>query len=202
MHARSYQHLRSGRSYLFSRDCLEVDLEVEGRPLTLFVNHFKSMLDKRDPANGRRNTRERRLLQARGVKEIVTERFGRRPGRRPFAILGDLNDYREDDEAGSSAIGELVDWEELEDVASRLPAEERWTHFFRKRSGPVRNSYHQLDYLLLSRSLARASSAAPELVRKGLPQRADRYTGARFPGVGLDAPAASDHCPVVIELEL
>ncbi len=53
VHARSYQHLRAGRVALFSRDCLEVDIDTPGAPLTLFVNHFKSMLDKRDPCKGR-----------------------------------------------------------------------------------------------------------------------------------------------------
>jgi hypothetical protein len=39
-------------------------------------------------------------------------------------------------------------------------------------------------------------------VRKGQPLRANRYTGERFPGIGLDRPKASDHCPVVMELDV
>src|SRR5207247_1018885 len=89
---RSNQHLRSGNSYLFSRDCLEVELEVGGSPLVLFVNHLKSMLDKHDSKNGRRNTRARRQLQAKTVREIVHARFGTQAGKQPFIVLGDLND--------------------------------------------------------------------------------------------------------------
>lgn len=199
---RSHQELRSGRSYIFSRDCLEVDLDIEGSPLTLFVNHFKSMLDKNDPPNGRRNTRARRELQARTVIELVRERFGDTPGDHPFIVLGDLNDYRETDANGKSGIAALVEWSDVENVVDRLPEEERWTHYFRERAAPQPGSYHQLDYLLLSRSLAQRSQGPPTIIRKGLAKRADRYTGPRFPGVGLDKPVASDHCPLAIDIEL
>jgi len=39
-------------------------------------------------------------------------------------------------------------------------------------------------------------------MRKGQPLRATRYTGERVPGIGLDRLKASDHCPVVIELDV
>jgi endonuclease/exonuclease/phosphatase family metal-dependent hydrolase len=202
VHVRSYQQLRSGRSYVFSRDCLEVDVSVNGKTLTLFVNHLKSMLDQHDPKNGRRNTRARRELQARTVKEIVTDRFGARASRKPWIVLGDFNDYLETDEAGGSGIAELVEWNAVENVVDRLPQEERWTHYFRTKSAPQPGSYHQLDYLLPSRALAQNSSAAPTIIRNGLARRADRYQGRRFPGVGVDSPVASDHCPVVWSLTL
>ncbi|OPY03021.1 MAG: hypothetical protein A4E60_00586 [Syntrophorhabdus sp. PtaB.Bin047] len=52
-------------SYLFSRDCLVVDIQLPGNnPITLFVNHLKSMLDKDDAGNGRRNTRHKREVQS------------------------------------------------------------------------------------------------------------------------------------------
>ncbi len=56
--------------------------------------------------------------------------------------------------------------------------------------------------MLLSKSLAETSTGKPEIMRKGTPLRAERYTGERFIGVGRDRPKASDHCPVVCELNL
>lgn len=202
LHVRTYQHLRDRNTYLFSRDCLEVDVQVGDRTLTLFVNHLKSMLDKRDPANGRRNTRDRRMLQARTVKRIVADRLGAQPGRKPFIVLGDLNDYLQTDAQGQTGIRGLVRWDQVENVVERLPQEERWTHYF-PGGGSLLEGYRQLDYLLLSRSLARANpTAVPEIVRQGLPTGATRYTGRRFPKVGKVWPKASDHCPVVIELDV
>lgn len=46
-----------------------------------------------------------------------------------------------------------------------------------------------------------ANPGIPEVIRNGQPLRATRYTGPRFPGVGQDNPKASDHCPVVFEIE-
>jgi len=173
-----------------SRDCLELDLPLpEEGVLTLFVNHFKSMLGGRD------ETRPKRERQARAVMEIITERFGPDAGEHPFAVLGDLNDYLEEDKQGTTGIAELVRWKQLENVVERLPEEERWTHFWARG-----RAYHQLDYLLLSRSLAEANPANPEIMRKGAPLRAERYQGERFVGVGRDNPKASDHCPVLIEI--
>jgi endonuclease/exonuclease/phosphatase family metal-dependent hydrolase len=201
VHFRSHQERRSGTSYVFSRDCLEVDVRVGARRLTLFVNHLKSMLDKDDPVNGRRRTRIRRLLQCEAVRQIVVDRFGVEAGSHPFVILGDLNDYLATDEQGETGIRRLVRWRQVEDVVARLPADDRWTHYF-PGEGPLLAGYKQLDYLLVSRSLAARSGSRPEIIRKGLPTGATRYTGPRFEGVGEVIPKASDHCPVVFELEL
>jgi len=51
---RSHQELKSGSQPLFSRDCLEADVLLNGSRLVLFVNHFKSMLDKKNPSQGGR----------------------------------------------------------------------------------------------------------------------------------------------------
>jgi len=191
---RSNQHLKTpgnARSELFSRDCLEVTIATpdDGR-LLLFVQHFKSMM------GGRKQTRERRVVQAQAVKRIVEERLGPSPGDHPFAILGDFNDYLEDGDGTTTAIDDLVGWDQVENVVTRRPADDQWTHYYKQGGG----EYRQLDYLLLSSSLAQASPAAPEIMRKGMPLRATKYTGPRFDKIGRDRPKASDHCPVVMDV--
>ncbi len=201
---RTHQELVADGEPIFSRDCLEVDVQVGSRTLTLFVNHLKSMLDQRDPANGRRNTRERRLLQAMTVRQLVEDRFGTSPGDQPFVVCGDLNDYLGAGDGTTDGVSELVTWDQVENVVDRLPADDRWTHFHETKKSPETRSeaYRQLDYLLLSRSLASATSAKPVVIRGGLCRNAARYAGTRLPGVGASRPAASDHCPVGVDLEL
>lgn len=204
VHLRSYQHLwdEADDAPLFTRDCLEADVEVPGHGrLTLFVNHFKSMQAPygRDEARGRELTRPKRERQAAAVRAIVEARFGPRPEEHPFVVLGDLNDYRETDAQGTSGLRALVEWDAVEDVLQRLPPGERWTHHWQgdARTGRAA-ARRQLDYLLVSRRLARASPALPYVERRGLPRRAvgDRV----FPGVGWDRPKASDHCPIAFDL--
>lgn len=189
VHVRSYQHLRQGSSQVFSRDCLEVDVEAEGRRLTLFVNHFKSML------GGRKQTRSRRLKQAETVRKIVTDRFGNEPGGSPWIVLGDLNDYPQPGEGTTTGLGDLLDWDQVENVIGRLPEAQRFTHFF-DGTGEIR----QLDYLFLSSALAQATNAQPVLIRKGLSTKAP-VEDERFPGVTAKI-AASDHCPFAIDVNL
>jgi endonuclease/exonuclease/phosphatase family metal-dependent hydrolase len=197
---RSHQHLRDGKSGLFSRDCLEVDVQANGKTLTLFVNHFKSMLDKNNPAQGRKTTRAKRAKQAAEVKKIVEARFGPTPGSAPWAVLGDLNDFLGPGQGTTSGITDLVTWSEVENVVDRLPLAERFTHFFAGApAGEPR--VRQLDYILLSSSLAGATGAAPVIERRGLTTKATEAPGPRFPGVTAQS-AASDHCPVGIDINL
>lgn len=175
-------------SLVFSRDCLDVEVLLpQGKRLTVLVNHFKSM--NRD----REETMATRQAQATRVVEILQERFGPDPGTGTWIVLGDLNDY-----LPSAGLEPLLEQPWLENMMQRLPAEERWTHYFARG-----DKYNQLDYVLVSRSLAQANpQAVPEIERRGLPQRAQRSRERRFGGVGHNHPKASDHCPVAIELEI
>jgi len=173
---------------IFSRDCLEVDVCLpHGITLTVFVNHFKSMAENRSA------TMEARRRQAARVVEILQERFGPDPGNATWVVLGDLNDY-----PPSHGLESLLHQPWLENVVNRLPPEERWTHYFEGH-----NAYNQLDYLLLSRALAIANPhAVPEIERRGMPWRATAIQEPRFSGVGYHNPKASDHCPLVIEIDI
>jgi len=201
VHARSWQHLRSGPNYVFDRDCLEVDIEGPLGRLTLYVNHFKSMrAPNRTRGSGRALTRRRRQQQAQAVRQIITERFGPDPSDAPFIVLGDFNDFVADDVQGRSAIRELVQWGAVENILDRLPEDERWTHFFAGSRYGLQPAYRQLDFLLPSAGLAARNPGLPEVERRGQPGRARRYQGERFEGIGDNRPKASDHCPILFEL--
>jgi endonuclease/exonuclease/phosphatase family metal-dependent hydrolase len=192
----------SADSYDFSRDCLECDIVVsKSKKLRLFINHLKSMLDRKDPCKGRLLTRNKRLCQAKKIKSIVSSKMNL--DKDDFVILGDLNDYLEDDAQGKSAIRGLVLWSEVENVVGRLPPDRQWTHYFKgnKKCG-TSESYKQLDYILVSKSLAEKNpDTKPDILRMGLTTNAKRYTGPRLPGVDAKH-SASDHCPVSISLNL
>ncbi len=206
VHARSWQHLwnHDTDAPRFDRDCLEVDVFERGvGTVTLYVNHFKSMrAPNRSRGPGRALTRARRQDQARTVQAIVKERFGDEPGDAPFVVCGDLNDHLEQTEEGQSGIKGLVEWDAVDNVVDRLPAEHRWTHFWpghRRRGLPP--AYRQLDYVLPSTRLARLNPGVPYIERRGLTERAKDYRGPRFEGVGRNNPKASDHCPIVWQID-
>jgi predicted extracellular nuclease len=196
---RTNQHLMdpvTKSTPLFSRDCLEVDVETGSGTLTLYVNHFKSMLDRdAGKKTGRETTHDKRERQVKAVMQIIRDRQGRTPGDGAFIVLGDFNDYLDDDDQGKSAIRDLVEWDQVEHVIGRRPPDDQWTHFYDDK-----NEYRELDYILLAKSLAEKTTGVPEIMRKGMPLSATRYTGERFVGIGEHQPIASDHCPVVIEV--
>lgn len=175
---------------IFSRDCLECHVQVGSKTLPVFVNHFKSMME------GRAATAPKRKAQTERVAEILKSRFGSNPGKQAWVVLGDFNDYPEPDGSPAPSLKPLVGQPWAVNVIERLPHAERWTHFWNKKK-----EYKQLDYILLSKSLADANpSALPQIERRGMPLRAGLPTVTRFPGVGKDDPKASDHCPVVMEI--
>ncbi len=155
--------------------------------LTVYNNHFKSMI------GGRSQTRRKRQMQVREVKRIIRRRFGTNARSSQFVVVGDFNDYL----GQGSAISSLANWREVENVVARLPEAERWTHYWARG-----NEYRQLDYILVSRSFSRQHSRPPTIWRYGLPWRATRYSGERYVGVGARQPKASDHCPVTFDLDL
>jgi len=186
---RSYRDERNAANTapLFSRDCLEAEFNLSGKSLTLYVNHFKSMI------GGRKETKPRREEQAKRVAQLINDRWGGSNFQGNFIVLGDLNDYPDT----NTSLGALLTHPGLVNVIERLPSDDRWTHFY---AGG--NEYRQLDYLFMSKSLATLNPDPPIILRKGLPFRAERYNGPRLPNVGDDNPKASDHAPFAMDINL
>ncbi len=205
---------------IFKRDCLELDLRIGGRPLTLYVVHFKSMGPGRDGLDGRSSTMPVRIAEAKAVRRIIEDRFGAgRTANKRFAICGDLNDYRERIivegdrrngyvfrrvEEGVSAVDVFTGDGFVENPVLRPAEDDRWTLYH--NMGPDDRYLCQLDYILLSPELARRNhSRVPEIIRAGQPYRTIFPPGQeveRYPRIGWDRPKASDHRPVVMTLDV
>ena len=212
-------------NYIFSRDCLEVRILVKkNTALTVFVNHFKSKLalGKTQEAKDQERTRadEKRTLQSGTVAKLVKERFaGRAFNTEYFAVLGDFNDS-----PSAKTLAALVKRSGLVDALARVPAQERWTHYWK-----AKNSVSQLDHLLLSPALAaKLRPNGVSLERRGIGYRAKSKTTTgqllpkqvRFEAMDDDPNpvpvdfqferfadvsgenAASDHCPVFCDFKL
>lgn len=205
---------------IFRRDCLEVDVRIGGQPLTLYGLHLKSMGSPRNGLDGREATMPLRIAEARAVRRIIEDRFGKdHAGAKNWAICGDLNDYAErvlitgDQWSGysfepvieaQSALHALTADGFCVNPVERRPALDRWTLYHTR--GPRERHLCQLDYILLSPALARANAkSVPDIIRNGQPYRTPIPPGQeaeRFPRTGWDRPKASDHCPVAMTLDL
>lgn len=180
---------------VFRRDCLELEFNLDGCSLTIFICHFKSMHGSRSL------TRPIRQQEALAVRRLIERKF-ERPEKANWLICGDFNDFLEKDGRpdGNHALGALVDDGFAIDalMASGLGAMERWTHHYAGE-----DSYAALDHFFLSPALAEKNARPDvEITRIGLPWRAERYTGMRLPGIAWSNPKASDHCPIRLELQL
>ena len=207
---------------LFSRDCLEVTIGLNpsgNRRLYLFINHLKSKFTSSGSPVEAERSDQRRHAQALAVTRIVNERFSEYLySRSRFVVLGDLND-----QPLSPWVAPLVEEAGLLNVVDLLPAEQRWTHWYKSR-----NRTSQLDFMLLSPVLAEAviqRGMLPAIERRGLGFDGYYASGSRRPlttrifrsendpdpmRINFDFPRfdfveqtgqqASDHCPVFLEL--
>lgn len=205
---------------VFRRDCLEIDFRIGGRPVTLYVVHFKSMGPGREGVEGREWTMPVRRAEAAAVRHIIEKRFGKgHTASKRFIIAGDMNDYRErvviegsirkqprftpvmEEESG---IEPLLAKGFSVNLVERRPPLDRWTLFHSR--GPQEQHLCQLDYILVSPALAEANpKAVPDIIRHGQPWRTPFPPGQeaeRYPRIGWDRPKSSDHCPVAVTLHL
>jgi len=204
---------------VFKRDCLEVDLKIGTKRLTVYVVHFKSMGGPRDGIDGRDYSMPVRLAEARAVRKIITDRFGAGGSGKRYVIAGDFNDYSErlvitgdrrngydftPTPAEAGAVEALTDGGFTENVVRRRHDLDRWTLYHTR--GPQERHLCQLDYLLASPALTRTSrDRLPDIIRAGQPWRTPFPPGQevdRYPRTGWDRPKASDHCPVAMSFDL
>ncbi|MGB3502257.1 MAG: endonuclease/exonuclease/phosphatase family protein [Mesorhizobium sp.] len=205
---------------IFRRDCLEIDVRIAGQPLTIYGVHFKSMGSPRNGMDGRQSTMPLRLAEAKAVRRIIEERFGKdHAGEKRWVICGDFNDYGERVLVGGDKWSGYTFTQHVEEESAlhvftrdgfalnaveRRPELDRWTLFHSR--GPQERHLCQLDYILLSPHLARTNAdSIPDIVRNGQPWRTPFPPGQEvehFPRIGWDRPKASDHCPVAITLDL
>jgi endonuclease/exonuclease/phosphatase family metal-dependent hydrolase len=171
---------------LFSRDCLEVDLNVGGKMLTFLVNHLKAQ-DGKDASNQRRKEQADRVLQL--VQRAKTR------GSHPI-VLGDLNaDVNSKSAAGKKAgatLSALAGATEIVDTFDGMA--DKWTHYYESDSEVSR-----LDYILVDKELSFKNQS---ITREGLSKKCKQYSGPRFPTVSYQHTEASDHCPISVEITL
>ncbi len=184
----------SGSARAFRRDCLEIDVVKDGRALTLFICHFKSMY------GGREKTQPIRLAEARAVRALIEQRFPA-PEKAEWLILGDFNDYTEIDgkPVTENGLHPLTDDGFSVDLAMLRVADpmQRWSHYY-----PREKTYSALDHIFLSPRLAKDNTASEaRFIRAGAAWRCERHKGYRLPGVGWARPKASDHCPLVATIQ-
>ncbi len=175
------------KNALFSRDCLELDLEVNGRVVTFMANHFKSQ------AKGSRrdflSPDEWRLKQATRVAELAQEALA--AGKLPI-VFGDLNVDNANPQRGNS-IAPVLNCG-LVDAFADMSVEERWTHYFM-----VAQEVSRLDYILFPPALKPTQRG---INRRGLTLKCQQYKGDRYPTIGYAHNAASDHAGLVVEFAI
>lgn len=184
---RSHVDDRDGKTEIFSRDCLEVEIEhPSGRTLWLLLNHFKS---KGYGAQGRSDAKRRR--QAARVAEILRGRYDLT---RDYVIVcGDFNDTP----TGRPLAPLVRETPHLHDVLELAfpDAADRWTYHFKKNE--------QIDFILVSEPL-RAAFRGAGVERRGM-FGVEEFSGGAvrpFEEVKRPSDSASDHGAVWADFEL
>src|SRR5438876_2235982 len=172
--------LLNGRRFRVSRGFAEVDVQVNaGYKFTLIAAHLKSRREV--PQADEADLREQ---EAAILREIIDARLGADPNLN-LIVLGDFNDLK-DSKPIRTIIGRgknaLIDTRpaernnELPPASNGSPARNiTWTYYFNKN-----DTYSRIDYLLLSRGMAREWQTNATYV-------------LALPGWGV----ASDHRPII-----
>ncbi|MBI5716377.1 MAG: endonuclease/exonuclease/phosphatase family protein [Burkholderiales bacterium] len=170
---------------IFSRDCPEFELVVNGKSLWVLVNHFKSK-GYGTPTS----SNARRKAQAQRVKEIYEGLRAR--GEDRIAIVGDLNDTPDSD-----PLAPLLKRTDLQDISQHDTFDDGGYPGTYGSCGPS----NKIDYILLSPALF-AKVTAGGVLRKGM------WPGVRpkkwdvFDELKTEHQAASDHAALWADIDL
>lgn len=185
---------------VFSRDCLEVAIEMPGlaQPIYVLCNHFKSQSGKSDA--DRVKSAAKRKDQSKSVAKILK---GYDLTSAYVVVLGDLN---EDGGNAFQSLQPLFNVAGLFPVVSPdAPVSERYTYYF--GGGKKGERLNQLDYIFLSKPLRDA------IVDQGIERRgifeidkiAEKEGAAPvvpFPEITSWDLGASDHAGVWVEVDI
>ncbi|MBP6024365.1 endonuclease/exonuclease/phosphatase family protein [Ferruginibacter sp.] len=178
----------TSKSFIFSRDCLEIELEVaNGKSLYVLCNHFKS----KGYSASQSTADARRKLQADAVKKILQDNYDLKTDM--VVVMGDFNDTPD-----SAPLQTLLNTQNLTDVLKIKfgnDIEKTYTYFFKKKL--------QIDYLLVSKPLKDAFKDAG-VERRGMFELNTHSNGTekRFDTVTSIANAASDHAGIWAEFNI
>ena len=125
----------AGQFPLFSRAPLQVDLTIDGQPVTIYVNHFKSKL------GGEAETEPQRLAQAAHINALVAAQLAADPEAR-LVVMGDFNDYEL-----SPTLLALTENGRLASVLAQVSLAERYSYVYG-------GAAQLIDNLLVSPALA------------------------------------------------
>ncbi|NPD27311.1 endonuclease/exonuclease/phosphatase family protein [Corallococcus sp. AB004] len=123
-HRNQYIYRPDGSATRFSRDLLEVHVDVDGTRVIVFAAHFRSKVDD-DPG--------RRMAEANAAREILLASAKEFPDAM-IVLGGDLNDI-----PGSEPINALD--QALLRVAKDRPDNETWTYFYSGRGQAIDHLY-------------------------------------------------------------
>ncbi|MFI9253350.1 endonuclease/exonuclease/phosphatase family protein [Streptomyces sp. NPDC053069] len=160
---------------LFSRDCPEYEIQLDGESLVILGNHLKSKFND-DP--------ELRLAQAERVAEIYRAALKRTPN---VVVAGDLNDFPD-----SKPVEALLGADPpLRDVMSHPSYQgDPGTH------GTCHSKRDKLDYILLPPDLW------SKVQKVGLETRGIFAHPNHFDSVKSKTDEASDHAALYVDLDL
>lgn len=176
------------KSFIFSRDCLEVELAVtKNQSLHVLCNHFKS----KGFSASQKTADLRRALQSKTVSDILKNNYDL--SKDWVIVLGDFNDTPD-----SKPLQQLLNTPNLFDVLQLKfgsDMDQRYTYFFKQKI--------QIDFILVSKSLQQFFKDAG-VERRGMFDLNKISKGAEksFDTVTAPSNAASDHAAVWAEFAL